>query len=85
MVWGLAFGGAATLYQTALLRAAGDAGDVVQALTTTAWNLAIAAGGGLGGLLLAHCGATVLPWALLALLLVSLSIAVRARRHGFPP
>lgn len=83
-VWGLAFGGAAAFYQTALLRAAGDAGDVAQSLTVTSWNLAIAGGGGLGGLLLSHWSAAALPWALLALLLASLGIAAGARRHGFP-
>jgi predicted MFS family arabinose efflux permease len=83
-VWGIAFGGAATLYQTALLRAAGDDGDVAQSLTVTGWNLAIAGGGGIGGVLLARWGQGTLPWALLALLLASLAIAGRARRHGFP-
>ena len=53
-------------------------------LTVTGWNLAIAAGGGLGGLLLARWGPHALPWALLVLLLIALAITVRARRHGFP-
>ncbi|RYE66661.1 MAG: MFS transporter, partial [Oxalobacteraceae bacterium] len=35
--WGLAFGGAATLFQTALAHTAGDAADVAQAMLVTAW------------------------------------------------
>lgn len=50
--WGLAFGGAATLFQTAAASTSGSASDVAQSMIVTAWNLAIAAGGILGGLLL---------------------------------
>ncbi|CTP82666.1 putative membrane protein [Xanthomonas translucens pv. phlei] len=48
-VWGLAFGGCATLFQTAIARRAGDAADLAQSLVVTGWNLAIAGGGVLGG------------------------------------
>jgi predicted MFS family arabinose efflux permease len=41
-IWGLAFGGAATLFQTANTRAAGAAADVATAMMVTTWNLAIA-------------------------------------------
>lgn len=85
IVWGIAFGGAATLYQTALLRAAGEAGDIAQSMTVTSWNLAIAGGGLLGGVALAAWGAASLPWTLLLLLMASLAIAAGARRYGFPP
>lgn len=84
-LWGLAFGGAATLFQTALAKAAGEASDVAQSMLVTAWNLAIAGGGILGGLLLSGFGPAAFPAVLLALLAVTLLVALRARRHGFPP
>ncbi|WP_260684969.1 MFS transporter [Variovorax sp. KBS0712] len=83
-VWGLAFGGAATLFQTASAQAAGDAADVAQSMVVTTWNLAIAGGGLAGGLLLQGGGAGSLPWSLLALLVPGLVLAWRACEHGFP-
>ncbi|MNU42087.1 Purine efflux pump PbuE [compost metagenome] len=83
-VWGLAFGGAATLFQTASAQAAGDAADVAQSMVVTTWNLAIAGGGLVGGLLLQGGGAGSLPWSLLALLVPGLMLAWRACEHGFP-
>lgn len=82
--WGLAFGGAATLFQTASAKAAGGAADVAQSMIVTAWNIAIAGGGILGGFLLDHTGPRSLPWGLCALLLPCLVVAFAARRHGFP-
>ncbi|MBN6151987.1 MFS transporter [Xanthomonas sp. AmX2] len=73
--WGLAFGGCATLFQTAIARRAGDAADLAQSLVVTGWNLAIAGGGLLGGALLQGYGAAHLPWAPLALLLLAWAIA----------
>lgn len=82
--WGLAFGGAATLLQTASAEAAGTAGDVAQSLVVTCWNLGIAGGGLLGGLLLSGIGPAALPWAVFGLLVCALCVTVRGRRHGFP-
>lgn len=82
--WGLAFGGAATLFQTALAKAAGEAADLAQSMLVTAWNLAIAGGGLLGGLLLERLGAALFAPALLLLLSATLSVVWAARRHGFP-
>ena len=49
-VWGLTFGGAATLLQTALAQVAGESKvDMVMPINTTVWNLAIAGGGMAGG------------------------------------
>lgn len=73
--WGLAFGGAATLFQTTLAKAAGDAADVAQSMLVTAWNLAIAGGGIAGGLLLDRFGAGAFSPAMLALLLAALAAA----------
>ncbi|MBD1554441.1 MFS transporter [Pseudomonas typographi] len=82
--WGLAFGGAATLFQTALAKAAGEAADVAQSMLVTAWNAAIAGGGLLGGVLLARLGAGAFCPALLLLLLGTLVVVWRARGRGFP-
>ena len=84
-VWGLTFGGAATLLQTASADTAGDGADVAQAMVTTAWNAAIAGGGAIGGLLLARFGAGSLPPAMLTASLLALAAALRAKAHGFPP
>ncbi|OMD28559.1 MFS transporter [Paenibacillus odorifer] len=85
-LWGLTFGGAATLLQTALAQAAGKQGvDIVMPINTTVWNLAIAGGGILGGVLLNQWGTTSFPWALLLLLLLALFVAWRAKRYGFRP
>ncbi len=82
-IWGLTFGGAATLLQTALADAAGAGADVALSMNVVVWNSAIAGGGLLGGVLLGHWGVVAFPWVLLALLLSSLGIALQARRHGF--
>jgi predicted MFS family arabinose efflux permease len=83
-LWGLAFGGAASLLQTAVSGAAGDAVDTVQSVAVTGWNLGIAGGGILGGLLLNGFGALSLAWGTLALLAAALVIVITGRRHAFP-
>ncbi|MCH4876797.1 MFS transporter [Pseudomonas sp. TMW22090] len=83
-IWGLTFGGAATLLQTALADAAGKGSDVALSMNVVVWNSAIAGGGLLGGVLLGQWGTRAFPGVLLALLLISLAIAFRARAHGFP-
>lgn len=83
-LWGLTFGGAATLLQTALAQAAGEQGvDLVMPINTTVWNLAIALGGMVGGVLLNQWGAASFSWVMLALLLIALFVAGSAKRHGF--
>ncbi|ARW15207.1 hypothetical protein S101446_00066 [Komagataeibacter europaeus] len=82
-LWGLAFGGAATLFQTASARAAGEGADIAQSMIVTVWNAAIAGGGIIGGLLLDHLGTTVIPWAATVLLLCALMIVVMASGSGF--
>ncbi len=85
ILWGLSFGGAATQLQTALADAAGDGVDLANAMLTTTWNGAIAAGGIVGGVMLEHLGAGSLAWAVLVPTLLALVIASRARRHAFKP
>lgn len=82
-VWGLAFGGSATLFQTALAKSAGEEADVAQSMLVTAWNTAIAGGGLLGGVLLDQLGVGAFPPALLVLLAATLVVTWTAKRHGF--
>lgn len=82
-VWGLTFGGAPTLLQTASADTAGENSDVAQSMVVTAWNLAIAGGGLVGGLLLETNGVASFPWILLALLLAALVVVWLAKEHGF--
>ena len=83
-VWGVTFGGAGTLLQTASADAAGDGMDVAQAMVATIWNVAIAGGGVVGGMLLDGYGVTAFPWVMLVLLLAALTIATLARRSFKP-
>lgn len=85
LVWGLSFGGAATQLQTAVGDAAGDGVDFANAMVTTVWNTAIAAGGVAGGVVLDRWGADALPWVVLVLSAAALAIATAARRDGFRP
>jgi predicted MFS family arabinose efflux permease len=63
--WGIAFGGCATLFQTALV---------------VTWNSAISGGGIIGGILLNRAGVESFPWTLLPLLIVSFVVALLAKR-----
>lgn len=83
VAWGLAFGGAPTLFQTASAKASGAEADAAQSMLVTGWNAAIAGGGLAGGLLLEGIGATVLPVVVLALLVPALVVAWLGRQ-GFP-
>jgi predicted MFS family arabinose efflux permease len=84
-VWGLSFGGSATLLLTAAADSAGEHVDVVQAMLTTSWNVAIAGGGLFGGLLLDRAGAMSFPWALLILSLIALATVWINRHYSFKP
>lgn len=68
-LWGLGWGGAPTLLQTAVADAGGDqAADAAQAMLVTLWNAAMAGGGVVGGVLLGLFDATAFPWGVLTLL-----------------
>lgn len=82
--WGLAFGGAASLLQTAMMNAAGAAVDAAQSVMVTGWNIGIAGGGIIGGALLSALGAPALGWVTLALLIGALIVVILGRRHAFP-
>ncbi|MCJ2876642.1 MFS transporter [Rhizobium pusense] len=82
IVWGLAIGGFATITQTALSRFAGNSVDVAQAMYTTGWNTAVAAGGVVGGLLLDRSGTGVFPWVVLGILVIALGGVVLAMNRA---
>lgn len=84
VLWGLSYGGLGTLLQTALAKTSGYSADAAQSMLVTAWNLAIAGGGLVGGVLLEGPGVLSFPWVIIGLLLVCLVVVVNARRHGFP-
>lgn len=78
-LWGLAFGGAATLLLTGLSNAAGKAQDVAQSMMVTVWNIAIGGGGLLGGLLLGGFGAKWFAPAATVLLVLALLVTWSTR------
>ncbi|MFG2002152.1 MFS transporter [Spirillospora sp. NPDC048911] len=83
-LWGLGWGGAPTLLQTAVADAGGDQADGAQAMLVTLWNVAMAGGGVVGGVLLDVFGPTAFPWSVLALAAPVLVTVVAARTHAFP-
>ena len=82
-IWGLTFGGAATLLQTALADAAGSGADVALSMNVVAWNSAIAGGGVLGGILLDGWGVQSFPLIMFLLITVGFFIALSAKKQGF--
>ncbi|MGP8303514.1 MFS transporter [Streptomyces inhibens] len=83
-LWGLGWGGAPTLLQTAVGDAGGEVADAAQAMLVTLWNAAMAGGGVIGGILLGLLGPASFPWSVLALLIPVLVVVIGARAHGFP-
>ncbi|MGW1868427.1 MFS transporter [Streptomyces mauvecolor] len=83
-LWGLGWGGAPTLLQTAVGDAGGEHADAAQAMLVTLWNVAMAGGGIVGGILLNLLGSTSFPWSILVLLAPVLIVVLAARAHGFP-
>ncbi|MFF4244655.1 MFS transporter [Streptomyces sp. NPDC001822] len=84
VLWGLGWGGVPTLLQTAAGDAGGESADSAQAMLVTLWNVAMAGGGIVGGVLLDVVGSTSFPWTVLLLLLPVLAVVLYARRAGFP-
>jgi predicted MFS family arabinose efflux permease len=80
ILWGVGFGGAATIFQTAMARTAGEHTDMAQSMLVTAWNLAIAGGGIFGGLMLNHIGVSAFVPSVLVLLAACLVAVVSAKR-----
>ncbi|MFC8761334.1 MFS transporter [Streptomyces sp. NPDC057193] len=84
VLWGLGWGGVPTLLQTAVGDAGGDSADAAQAMLVTLWNVAMAAGGIVGGILLDVIGSESFPWTVLLLLLPVIAVVLYARQAGFP-
>jgi len=82
-VWGIAFGGAATLFQTALAKTTTNMADIAQSMLVTVWNIAIAGGGIIGGFLLSNFGVSTFPLVLLILLFITFIVVWRAKKYGF--
>ncbi|MEE1888352.1 MFS transporter [Pseudomonas carassii] len=82
-LWGMTYGGAPTLLQTACADAAGEGGDVAQSMLVTVWNSAIALGGVVGGLLLVGAGVGSFGTVVLGLLALAWLLVVSGRRAGF--
>ncbi|MBV4507459.1 MFS transporter [Pseudomonas sp. BW13M1] len=82
-LWGMTYGGAPTLLQTACADAAGEGGDVAQSMLVTVWNSAIALGGVVGGLLLVGAGVGSFGAVVLGLLALAWLLVFSGRRAGF--
>lgn len=83
-LWGLGWGGVPTLLQTAVGDAGGDSADAAQAMLVTLWNVAMAGGGVVGGILLDTFGSESFAWSVLLLLAPVLAVVLTARTHAFP-
>jgi len=84
-IWGLTFGGAATLLQTALADTAGEGADVALSMNVVVWNAAIALGSVSGGILLDAGGAGTFPWAVFILAAAGFVVVLAAKKTGFRP
>ncbi|MFD4690134.1 MFS transporter [Streptomyces sp. NPDC058463] len=84
VLWGLGWGGVPTLLQTAVGDAGGESADAAQAMLVTLWNVAMAGGGIIGGILLDVAGSESFPWTVLLLLLPVIAVVLYARGAGFP-
>lgn len=85
LLWGATHGGIPTLMQTAGLRAAPQDPDTANSLWVTGWNIGMAGGSLLGGVVLTGAGTGALPWTAAALLATAAVTAALAHRSGFPP
>lgn len=85
VLWGVAFGGAATQLQTAMADSSGENADVANSLVGVAFNLAIFGGGVLGAVFITYDDGPGLPLVMIVLPLVALFVALAGRRSAFPP
>jgi len=84
VLWGAAFGGAATQLQTAMADASGDNADVANSLVGVAFNLAIFGGGVAGALLITHYPGIGLPALMIVLAATAFIGVLRGHRAAFP-
>ncbi len=84
VAWGLGFGGAPVLLQTTLADRAGVHTDAAQSVFVTVFNLAVAGGGFVGGLILSAAGPVGIATSSAGLCVVAV-VAVSIARWAFPP
>lgn len=82
-LWGITFGGAPTLLQTAIADTAGDSADVAQSMLVTVFNLAVAGGGLLGGILLQKISPSLFTIAMCILSIIAFYVVLEAKALGF--
>ncbi|MBL0847027.1 MFS transporter [Mammaliicoccus fleurettii] len=86
ILWGLTFGGAATLIQTALAQAVGEANvDVAMSISATSWNMAIAGGGFIGGILFDYIGTKSFSITIILFMIIAFFITFFNKKYAFPP
>lgn len=85
VLWGIAFGGAATQLQTAMANSSGENADVANSLVGVAFNCAIFGGGVAGAVLITYDDGLGLPTVMITLAAIAFCIAFAARRSAFPP
>ncbi|MFF3255915.1 MFS transporter [Actinacidiphila glaucinigra] len=83
-VWGFAFGSSPSLFIGAAINATKESADVAQSLTITVFSASIAAGGFIGGLLLANLSTASITWASLILLTAAAATTIAGTKHAFP-
>lgn len=74
ILWGLAFGGAPTLLQTAMANLAGEHVDIAQSMLVTVFNMAVMGGALIGGLILEKIG--IYPFFNIMLVLIVSSLLI---------
>ncbi|SSC25691.1 Major facilitator superfamily protein, partial [Klenkia terrae] len=84
VVWGVAFGGAAAQLQTAIGIAGGANADVANTLLGVAFNVAIAAAGVLGAVVVGAAGGLALPVVMSGLAAAAVALTLAGRRTAFP-
>lgn len=82
-VWSAGFGGVASVFQSAAIKAHGASPDMTGALVNTTANLGIGGGAAIGALVLAGAGLDVVPFVGAAMILGALVMVLVARR-AFP-
>ncbi|RDW16041.1 MFS transporter [Oceanobacillus arenosus] len=83
-LWGLTFGGAATLTQTTIADTAGKGAELAQSMLVTVWNLAIGGGSAIGAILMESFDVGSFPWVMFILILLGFLVVFRASVYGFP-
>lgn len=80
LIWGLTFGGAATLLQTAIANVSGNGSNVAQSMLVTTWNLGIGLGSIVGAFLMDTIGVLSFPWTIVIVLILALLVAWRSTK-----